>query len=61
MLLCVSRQEHTVFYTDHSIAYTGIILSAQHRAITKLARTTKHVERFHCTLRQRAARLVRAT
>jgi insertion element IS1 protein InsB len=54
-------QEHAVFYTDHYAAYTGVIPSAQHRAISTLARETNHVERFNCTLRQRVARLVRAT
>jgi len=44
-------QEHAVFYTDHYAAYTGVIPSAQHRAISKLARKTNHVERFNCTLR----------
>jgi hypothetical protein len=34
---------------------------ARHRAISKLARKTNHVERFNCTLRQRVSRLVRAT
>jgi IS1 family transposase len=54
-------QEHAVFYTDHYTAYTGVIPSAQHRAISKLARKTNHVERFTCTLRPRVSRLVRAT
>jgi len=54
-------QEHAVFYTDHYAAYTSVIPFAQHRAISKLARTTNHVERFNCTLRQRVSRLVRAT
>ena len=54
-------QEHAVFYTDHYAAYPGVILSAQHRAISKLARKTNHVERLNCTLRQRVSRLVRAT
>jgi IS1 family transposase len=54
-------QERALFYTDHYAAYTEIIPSAQHRAISKLARTTNHVERFNCTLRQRVSRLVRAT
>jgi IS1 family transposase len=53
-------QEHAVFYTDHYAAYMGVIPSAQHRAIAKLARKTNHVERFNCTLRQRVSRLVRA-
>jgi IS1 family transposase len=54
-------QEHAVFYTDHYAAYTGIIPFAHHRAISKLARKTNHVERFNYTLRQRVSRLVRAT
>src|SRR5262245_35484203 len=51
-------QEHAVFYTDHYAAYVGVIPSAQHRAISRLARMTNHVERFNCTLRQRVSRLV---
>jgi len=39
--------------------YEGVIPAAQHRAISKLARKTNHVERFHNTLRQRVSRLVR--
>jgi insertion element IS1 protein InsB len=54
-------QERALFYTDHYAAYTGVIPSAQHRAISKLVRKTNHVERFNCTLRQRVSRLVRAT
>jgi IS1 family transposase len=40
-------QEHAVCYTDHSAAYTGVIPSAHHRAISKLARKTTHVKRFN--------------
>jgi insertion element IS1 protein InsB len=54
-------QERALFYTDQYEVYKGIIPPAQHRAITKLARKTNHVERFNCTLRQRVSRLVRAT
>jgi len=54
-------QEHALFYTDHYAVYTGVIPSAQPRAISKLARKTNHVERFNCTMRQRVSRLVRAT
>ena len=54
-------QEQATFSTDCYEAYKGVIPSAQHRAITKLARKTTHVERFNCTLRQRVSRLVRAT
>jgi insertion element IS1 protein InsB len=35
--------------------------SAQHRAISKKARKTNHIERFNNTLRQRLSRLVRDT
>jgi len=54
-------QEQATFYTDQYAVYTGIIPSAQHRAISKLARKTNQVERFNCTLRQWVSRLVRAT
>lgn len=53
-------QEQAMFYTDQYEVYKGVIPSAQHRAISKLARKTNHVERFNCTLRQRVPRLVRA-
>jgi IS1 family transposase len=36
-----------------------VIPAAQHRAISKLARKTNHIERFNNTLRQRVSRLVR--
>lgn len=54
-------QERALFYTDQYEVYRSIIPPAQHRAITKLARKTNHIERFNCTLRQRVSRLVRAT
>ena len=54
-------REQAMFYTDHYIVYKGVIPPAQHRAISQLARTTNHAERFNCTLRQRVSRLVRAT
>jgi len=53
--------EQATFYTDQYEVYKGVIPSAQHRAITKLARKTNHIERFNCTLRQRVSRLVRST
>jgi insertion element IS1 protein InsB len=43
------------------VVYEGVIPAAQHKAITKLARKTNHVERFNNTLRQRVSRLVRET
>jgi insertion element IS1 protein InsB len=36
-----------------------MIPPAQHKAMTKKARKTNHVERFNNTLRQRRSRLVR--
>src|SRR6266542_6314028 len=48
------------FYTDQYIVYKGVIAAAQHRAISKLARKTNHIERFNNTLRQHVSRLVRA-
>jgi len=57
----IGYQEQARFYTDQYEVYKGVIPSAQHRAISKLARKTNHVERFNCTLRQRVSRLVRST
>lgn len=54
----VDRQ-HAMFYTDQYVVYAGVMPAAQHRAISKLARQTKHLERFNTMLRQRVARLVR--
>jgi insertion element IS1 protein InsB len=54
-------QEQATFYTDPYEIYKGVIPSPQHRAISKLARKTTHVERFNCPLRQRVSRLVRPT
>jgi insertion element IS1 protein InsB len=54
-------REHATFYTDQYAAYIGVIPAAQHRAVTKHARQTNHIERFNNTLRQRVSRLVRCT
>jgi insertion element IS1 protein InsB len=54
-------REQATFHTDQYEAYNGIIPAAQHKAITKKARKTNHIERFNNTLRQRISRLVRAT
>ena len=53
-------RQHATFYTDQYIVYKGVIAAAQHRAISKLARKTNHIERFNNTLRQHVSRLVRA-
>jgi insertion element IS1 protein InsB len=52
-------RQHAMFYTDQYVVYDGVIPAAQHRAISKLARKTNHLERFNNTLRQRVSRLVR--
>src|SRR5262249_54275625 len=53
-------QKQAMFFTDQYAVYTGVLPSARHRAISKLARKTNHVERFNCTLRQRVSRLARS-
>jgi insertion element IS1 protein InsB len=54
-------REQAMFYTDQYEAYKAVIPAAQHKAITKKARKTNHIERFNNTLRQRVSRLVRDT
>jgi insertion element IS1 protein InsB len=54
-------REQAIFYTDQYAAYAGVIPTAQHKPLTKLARNTNHIERFNNTLRQRVSRLVRST
>ena len=53
--------KHAKFPTDQYAVYKGVIPAERHKAITKHARKTNHIERFNNTLRQRLARLVRAT
>jgi insertion element IS1 protein InsB len=52
-------RQHATFYTDQYVVYKKVIPAAQHKAISKLARKTNHIERFNNTLRQRVSRLVR--
>ncbi len=54
-------REQATFHTDQYDVYKGVIPAAQHKAITKQARKTNHIERFNNTLRQRVSRLVRET
>jgi insertion element IS1 protein InsB len=51
-------RQHATFYTDQYIVYEKVIPAAQHKAISKLARKTNHIERFNNTLRQHVSRLV---
>ena len=55
----LAYRQHAIFYTDQYVVYEGVIPVTQHRAISKLARKTNHIERFNNTLRQRVSRLVR--
>jgi insertion element IS1 protein InsB len=57
----VAYREQARFHTDQYEAYKGVIPAERHQAITKQARKTNYIERFHNTLRQRLARLVRET
>jgi insertion element IS1 protein InsB len=54
-------QAHATFHTDQYDVYKGVIPAERHKAITKKARKTTHIERFNNTLRQRLSRLVRDT
>src|SRR5215475_8413305 len=54
-------QGHATFHTDQYEVYKGVIPAERHKAITKKARKTNHIERFNNTLRQRLSRLVRDT
>jgi insertion element IS1 protein InsB len=54
-------REQAIFYTDQYEVYKGVIPAERHKAITKKARKTNHIERFNNTLRQRVSRLVRET
>ena len=56
----VAYREQARFHTDQYEAY-GVIPTERHKAITKRARKTNHIERFNNTLRQRLSRLVRET
>jgi insertion element IS1 protein InsB len=52
-------RQRATFYTEQYVVYEGVIPTAQHRAISTLARQTNHIERFNNTLRPRVSRLVR--
>jgi insertion element IS1 protein InsB len=54
-------QAHATFHTDQYDVYKGVIPAERHKAITKKARKTNHIERLNNTLRQRVSRFVRDT
>jgi insertion element IS1 protein InsB len=51
-------RQHATCYTDQYVVYEKVIPATQHKAISKLARKTNHLEWFNNTLRQRVSRLV---
>jgi IS1 family transposase/transposase-like protein len=57
----LADREQATFHTDQYEAYQGVIPAERHRAMTKKAQKTNHLERFNHTLRQRLSRLVRDT
>ena len=54
-------QQYATFHTDQYDVYNGVIPAERHKAITKKARKTHHIEWCNNTLRQRLSRLVRDT
>jgi insertion element IS1 protein InsB len=40
-------RDQAKFYTDQYEVYQGVMPAGQHRAITKQARKTNHIERFN--------------
>jgi insertion element IS1 protein InsB len=57
----VAYREPARLHTARYDAYKDVIPAERHKAITKQARKTHHIERFNNTLRQRLSRLVRET
>ncbi len=51
--------ENAGFFSDYWQAYKVIFDSKTHFAVGKDSGLTNHIERFNCTIRQRASRLVR--
>ena len=59
-LFHILQEVRSIYKTcNQLVVYEGVIPAAQHRAISKLARKTNHIERFNNTLRQCVSRLVR--
>ena len=61
MNILAEYQQYAMFCTDLYEVYPGGIPPGQHKAFTKQARKTNHIERFNNTLRQHVSRLVRET
>ena len=52
-------RQHATLYSDQDGVYAKGMPAVPHKAISKLARPTNHIERCNNTLRQRVSRLVR--
>jgi hypothetical protein len=50
-----THRQHATFYAEQYVGYAGVIPAAQHRAISHLARRTKHIEHLNETLHQRVS------
>ena len=57
--LPLGYRQHATFYTDLWEAYALVIPARQHVPSDKGSGFASYIERFNCTLRQRASRLVR--
>lgn len=54
-------KQHAGFFSDYWPAYVEAFQNEQHFGVGKDSGLTAYIERFNCTLRQRAARLVRSS
>jgi insertion element IS1 protein InsB len=54
-------REQATFHTHQYEPHRSVIPADRHKAITKKAQKTNHIECFNNTLRQRVSRLVRET
>lgn len=52
-------RDHATFYTDGLAAYKTVLPAKSHQVCAKSSGHTNIIERFNCTLRQRASRLAR--
>ena len=59
--LPAAYRDEAIACTDFPEAYRAVVPEERHAAAGKEEGLTNHIERFWCTLRQRAARFVRKT
>ena len=55
----IFKQGNTAFFTDYWKPYACVLDQDNHFSVGKDSGLTAYIERFNCTLRQRASRLVR--